>query len=469
MNELPKNDKAQIATCPVAAGPPLACALAGHETEVTYTELDRLARGAGNRLDSLGLDPTTTVVLGVAVDIHACAMLLALLRRGNRVCMLDPRMPAAYAEERAKEVGAISITFDDGPLTPETRPLPPAAKDEGARPRARLGSPGAEPNVIVFTSGSTGKPKAAVLSMGNVLTAAQWANVNMPLGAGDGWLLSLGIHHVAGLGILFRCWAAGAAAVLASSGVSLAQAIMNTRVTHLSLVPTQLHRLMNDDACIQRLGAMKGILLGGAPAPERLIRRAFDAGLPIHTSYGMTETCAQICATPPGASLDMLLTSGRPLGPHAVRISPEGEIEVGGPTRFLGYWKEGGLVEPFTHDGWLRTGDLGNLDEQGHLTITGRRDNMFIAGGENIQPEEVEAALCALRGVAQAVVVPAPHEAFGATPAAFVRMDNGSAPDGTALRDALLDKLPKFKVPRHWFPWPDGLPQGMKVNPQETD
>jgi O-succinylbenzoic acid--CoA ligase len=397
----------------------------------------------------------------VPVYVDACATLLGLLRMGNIVCILDPKAPEAYAQDRCMEVGTCMDILPDDMTGPERLTRDPGLHMLTSDPPYWYSI--ADPAIIVFTSGSTGRPKAAVLSMGNMMAAAQLANLNMPLVPGDGWLLSLGIHHVAGLGILFRCWTAGAAVVLPPPDASLAEAVMDPRVTHLSLVPTQLHRLMENPAHTRRLAAMKGILLGGAPSPEALIRRAHAAGLPIHTGYGMTETCAQICATPPGASLDKLLTSGWPLGEDAVRISPEGEIEVGGPTRFLGYWDEGRLVQPFTKDSWFRTGDLGHLNARNCLTVTGRRDNMFIAGGENIQPEEVEAVLCALPDVAEAVVVPVPHDAFGATPAAFVRMDDGSAPDGDALRAALLEKLPKFKVPRHWFPWPETAQQGLKI------
>jgi O-succinylbenzoic acid--CoA ligase len=295
-----------------------------------------------------------------------------------------------------------------------------------------------------------------VLSLRNHLESARASNANIPLESDDTWLLSLPLHHVAGFGVLFRCLMAGATISIPPSGATLQTCISD--VTHVSLVARQLAQLLDAGA---PLNALKAILLGGSAIPAPLIDRAFAAGLSIHTSYGMTETATQIAATPPGATRAQLASSGRPLVPGTIRIADDGRIHVMGPARFLGYWDGGALSCPFDAEGWFTTSDCGYFDDDGFLYITGRADNVFIAGGENIQPEEIERVLCALPGIMQAIVVPVAHPEFGATPVAFV--DDGEGREAE-LRAALAGALPRFAQPHLYFPWPTHLAvEGLKI------
>jgi O-succinylbenzoic acid--CoA ligase len=145
-----------------------------------------------------------------------------------------------------------------------------------------------------------------------------------------------------------------------------------------------------------------------------------------------------------------------------VSVSREGEILVRGETLFAGYVEGERIDRPVDAASWFHTGDLGKLDEDGYLWVKGRQDNMFVSGGENMQPEEVEEALCCLEGVEEAVVVPVPDEWFGARPVAFVRVAGG-APEPQALSRALELSLPRFKIPVTFYAWPDAV-GGMKVD-----
>ncbi len=185
-------------------------------------------------------------------------------------------------------------------------------------------------------------------------------------------------------------------------------------------------------------------------------------GLPIHTSYGLTEMASQVTATPPGASREELRTSGRPLPHREISISEEGEVLVRGETLFTGYVKGDIIDRPLDVDGWFHTGDLGGLDADGFLRVRGRKDNLFISGGENIQPEEIEAALCRLDGIEDAVVVPVPDMEFGFRPVAFVRTTGGSV-ETEDLARALEPTLPRFKIPVAFYGWPEGV-GGMKLD-----
>jgi O-succinylbenzoic acid--CoA ligase len=160
---------------------------------------------------------------------------------------------------------------------------------------------------------------------------------------------------------------------------------------------------------------------------------------------------SQITTTVPGAPSEDLRTAGCRLPHRRIRIEDE-QIMVAGAPLFRGYVTKRGIVDPRTDDGWYPTGDRGRIDATGRLHVLGRRDRMFVSGGENIQPEEIETVLERLEGIERAVVVPVPDPEYGERPVAFLRgLAPGAAP---ALREALAETLPKFKIPDafHSFP-----------------
>ena len=256
---------------------------------------------------------------------------------------------------------------------------------------------------------------------------------------------------------MFRCAVADAAVAIPDADTPLPRAIEVLRPTHLSLVPTQLRRLLNDDGSVRALAGVKAVLMGGAPMPADLVARAWRLGIPIHTSYGLTETSSQVTATRPGDDLESLMTSGASLTPGTVSISEDGEILVRGKSLFLGYREKQNLHRPMTPDGWFATGDLGRFDDSGRLIVTGRRDNLFISGGENVQPEEVECRLCELPGVEQALVVPVADDEYGEVGAAYVKMAGDTSIDASTLAAQLREQLPPCKIPKQFHPWPDDL------------
>jgi O-succinylbenzoic acid--CoA ligase len=267
----------------------------------------------------------------------------------------------------------------------------------------------------------------------------------------------LPLYHVGGLAILFRCLLAGATVALPQHGAPLGEAIAGVGATHVSLVSTQLLRLLRENTNVDGLEA---VLMGGGPVPASLVEEAVARGLPIHTSYGLTEMASQVTTTPSGASTEELHTAGRVLPDREVSISEEGEILVRGETLFAGYVEGEELDRSLDADGWFHTGDLGGLDETGCLRVVGRRDNLFISGGENLQPEEIEEALCRMEGIDEAVVVPVPDKEFGARPVAFVRAEG----DFKDLVTELGKVLPRFKIPIAFHPWPEKTRVGMKAD-----
>jgi o-succinylbenzoate---CoA ligase len=440
--------------CPLryrALRSPDAEAIAGAGWAISYEELDNRVSAAERRLVDLGLAPGARVALYMPKSVDYLVLFLALIRAGVVACPVSTRLPAGGVGSLLEEAGCKALISSDeepaetggvGLLHPDTL----LTDEVGERALKPLEIPLDRPATVVFTSGSSGRPKAALHTFGNHYFNALGSNENIALAPGDRWLHSLPLYHVGGLSIVFRCLIPGATIAMPDPKATVGESIAELDATHVSLVSTQLRRLLREDT---DLGDLRAVLMGGGPMPEGLVDEAVERGLPVHTSYGLTEMASQVTTTPPGASLRGLRTSGRVLPHREVSVSGEGEILVRGRTLFAGYLRDGGLDRPFDGEDWFRTGDLGELDADGYLRVTGRQDNLFVSGGENVQPEEIEAALLRLQGVEEVVVVPVPDAEFGSRPVAFVRRGGGAGD----LAGELEKFLPRFKIPKTFYGW----------------
>lgn len=384
---------------------PESVALSGDSMTFTYRQLN-----AEVEARSIGL-AERPLILADDDEWSLTLSMLAGLRAGRTVCCLNTRQPSTVQQELRDRAERFT-PFQDGP------------------------------GIILFTSGSSSTPKAVRLPLTGLLTNACASAEVLPLGAGDRWLLSLPLYHVAGIGIVLRCLMGGACVVLCG-GEDFSSSV--AKVSHLSLVPTQLSRLIDSGIGLTHLRA---ILLGGASASAALIEDVVRLGLPVHTTWGMTETGAQFTTTR-DSSAAALASSGQALRGRELRISDDGEIEVRGEGLFEGY--EGGPRR--SADSWFATGDLGHVDEAGRLHVTGRRDLQFVCGGENIQPEAIEQALLSLPAVAAAVVVPIADKEFGHRPAAFI---SAAEWQPEVWIESLRKVLPGYMIPRHLALWPEG-------------
>ena len=421
----------------------------------TWGELLDDADSVASALYMQGVRPGDLVALWGTSEACTVRRLFAIWRAGAVAVPLNTRLPVAAAAHDLLDINCRFLLTDERPIdAPITR-----LSSEPCDQKIELPSFDARrPATALFTSGSSGAAKACLHTFGNHLFNALGANANMPFALGDCWLLSLPLHHVSGIAILFRAMITGAA-VGVQDDKPLSSALAALPITHLSLVTTQLLRLLDDAACVKRLQQLKAILLGGSAIPEPLIRRAHDLRLAIFLTYGLTETASQVVTTRPNDDLNDLLAGGRPLPFRELKIL-DNEIWVRGQTLFRGYLQKEGLRSPMDADGWFATGDLGAMDAQGRLRVIGRRDNLFISGGENIYPEEIERALLRLPNVEQAVVVPLTDQAFGHRPALFLKLKGAEPLDLAVLRD----ELPGYKIPKIIFAWPEELPTGLKIN-----
>lgn len=440
---------------------------------LSYRTLDRVVTATAAHLRAIGVDPGMKVALYLPRSWQTVVLLMAIIRARAVACPISTRWPPGRVAEHLQHIDSVLLITDDHDVTA-------AAEDVGAvltasavlltgrsKRRTEMWPLSVEqPATIIFTSGSSGAPKAALHTVGNHYFSAEGSNQNIALARGDRWLLSLPLYHVGGLAILFRCWLAGGTAVIADPALSTAEALTAHRITHVSMVATQLRRLMDSGGLRAARSTLYAVLLGGGPLPDALLDTAHAEGLPLHTTYGMTETSSQVTTTPPDASLDQLKTAGRRLPYRELRISEEQEILVRGRTLFQGYVTGSSLHDPTDSNGWLHTGDLGRLDSDGYLHVTGRKDNQFISGGENIQPEVIERALVQLNGIRRAVVVPTPDAEFGQRPVAFVEPTSDSeGRPRTAWKQELEASLPRFMIPERFYAWP---PQAQSTGPMKV-
>ena len=337
----------------------------------------------------------------------------ALDGTGPAIAPLDDGLPAARLAELIDALGPGSVQDAEGVTSARSGPHEGVA--EGTA-------------VVIGTSGSTGVPKGAELSAAALRHSARASLARVGARPGDRWLCCLPVTHVAGLAVLVRSLVSGTEPVLAERAD--AETVMASGCAHVSLVPTQLQRLLLQAGA--PLAGFSSVLLGGAAAPAGLLDAARDASVPVVTTYGMTETCG-------GCVYD-----GVPLDGVRAEVRDDGRIWISGPVLFSGYLR--GPRAPA--GGWFRTGDLGALDAGGRLRVRGRADDVINTGGHKVVPGEVAAALQACPGVRDAAVVGQPDPEWGErVVAAVVPANPGDPPAVEMLRSHVRERLPRYAIP----------------------
>ncbi len=453
-------------------------ALIDTQRTLSYRQFSQSILHSSRKLRRFGLGQGDRLAIVAPNSMQYVILLVAAWRSGVVAIPVNTRLPAARIRENLNQVGCSAIVLDKS--LRETNQFPDLAThyldDIVSLQSENLSQDDEHQTVlsldqdatVIFTSGSSGSAKAVLHTFGNHYFNALGSNMNIPVHPGDRWLLSLPLYHVGGLAILFRALLGGGGVVIPDSRVPLEKSIVELKATHISLVATQLYRLMQAGTAIDYLRKMKVILLGGSAIPSVLVKEAAGLGLPIFTSYGSTEMASQVTTTAPDDGPERLVTSGKLLPFRKMKIAPDGEILVRGRTLFRGYVTGNSVTQPDCEKGWFSTGDLGHFDDQDYLVVHGRKDNMFVSGGENIQPEEIERILGEMDGVADVVVVPVESEEFGQRPAAFIKMRGGEEREDRKFEEFLTGKLPRFKLPDYFFPWPEeGDKPGMKIDRAE--
>ncbi|HTD57959.1 MAG TPA: AMP-binding protein, partial [Solirubrobacteraceae bacterium] len=284
---------------------------------------------------------------------------------------------------------------------------------------------------VIHTSGTTSQPRPVELTYGNFLWSALGSGVALGVDPSERWLCALPLSHVGGLSILVRSVIYATTAVIHErfdSGRVLT-ALREEQITLVSLVSTTLARLL--DAGLHHPSHLRWALTGGGPVPAALIERAREAGVPVVATYGLTEASSQVT------------TGGPPLFCTRLTLGEDGEIMVAGPTV---------ARSASSGDGFLHTGDLGRIDGEGFLQVSGRKAETIVSGGENVSPSEVEAVLEAFPGVIEAAVVGREDPQWGEAVTAIVVVAPEQGPERSVgegpLREHCAARLAPFKVPK---------------------
>jgi acyl-CoA synthetase (AMP-forming)/AMP-acid ligase II len=309
----------------------------------------------------------------------------------------------------------------------------------------------ADPVALIFSSGTTGLPKGAVFDGNNLLAGARSAGImSAPY---DRRLTSTPFAHA---GYMFKLWDQllwGTTLVIPPTpwtADGMAVLLREEKITVAGAVPTQWAKLL--EVCApEALPHLRVGVVATAPASPELVRAVAERiGVPLVVRYAMTE-CPTICGTEPDDTPEIQSrTVGRPAPGMAVRIADDGVVEVRGPCVMRGYWRDPELTASVLSDGWLRTGDMGVLNDDGTLSIVGRSGDMYIRGGFNVHPVEVEQVIATHPGVARTAVVGRPAPVIGEIGVAFVvPEDPAAAPSLAELRAHVRTQLADYKAPDH--------------------
>jgi O-succinylbenzoic acid--CoA ligase len=483
---------ARTVVCPVAAWAeraPAAVAVVFREGSLDYRALDARVRAFAAALRARGAVRGDTVALLAEATPDAVALLFAAARVGCAVALVNTRLAPAEVAALLARTAPVLVLAEPSllPLAPGAVPLdqlaspakavPPSLRGPGTPGEPRPGLPRISLDAVwtlLFTSGTTGVPKAAEATVSAHLASARSTIDLLGLGPDTRFLCCLPLFHVGGFAIAVRCALAGGAVLLQRRfDAEQAARALASGATHASLVATTLARtldVLEAGAPVPPPGAGRpgpAILVGGGPVPPALLARAGAAGLSVLQTYGLTEACTQVTCERPGEEDGQ--TAGAPVPGVQVRIVDrhgarvpalqEGQIEVNSHALFRGYRGDAAATAAALHEGWLRTGDLGLLDERGRLRVLARRTDLIVTGGENVYPAEVEAVLLTHPQIVDAAVAARPDAEFGeAVVAVLVARAGAASPSLEAVRAFCKERLAGFKAPRE-VRWVEALPR----------
>jgi O-succinylbenzoic acid--CoA ligase len=443
--------------CPVhtqALRAPGRLALVAGARCLSFAELDAEVSAWAGRLHTRGVGPNGRVAVLAWNGVASVALLFAAGRLGAALVPLNARFTRAELAPLVQRVRPRALLAEEAlsARLPEAELLEAVERERPLAPPADVRFGLEEDWAVLFTSGTTGQPKGARLPQRAFLASAAASRANLGASTADRWLCNLPLFHVGGLAMAVRCAVDGAALVLQRrfDAEATARAFSEQEVTHASLVPRTLALTLEAGAAV---GALRGLLVGGGPLPAELAERARAKRFPVLQTYGLTEACSQVATERPAEANGR--TAGPPLPGLAVRVcGPEGgplrvgeagEIHVHGPTVMAGYLDDADASTRALTKGWLRTGDIGALDEAGRLQVLARRLDLILTGGENVYPAEVEAVLASHPGVAEAAVVGRSDRTWGEVPVAAVVLRPGAELAG--LLEWARRRLAGFKVP----------------------
>ena len=419
----------------------------------TYSALNDWAESIAVELEAQNISRGARVGIHLGNQPFYVALIHALARLGAVAVPLNVRLAESELRWQVEQSGCSLVISESDRLGLSQRILRPEHFSTPGDSPAPLRPPPEPDSVqgIFFTSGTTGFPKGALLTFGNHHASALASAERLPVRDNDRWLLTMPLYHIGGMSIVFRAAIHGFEIVLRPGFDvdAVHHALAEENVTHVSLVPTMLHRLLEKYPNFKPSPSLRVILLGGAGTPAPLLDKALQLSLPIALTYGLTEAASQVATSTPEQTRKKPGSVGKPLSGTTVTILDEsgkplpngqvGEIVVSGKTVMRGY-----LHESLGRS--LRTGDIGHLDSDGDLWVHTRRTDLIVSGGENIYPEEIERALMTHPAVSEAGVVGLPDPEWGQVVAAVVVARESVSEE--VLIQFLRSQIAGYKIPK---------------------
>ncbi|MCK8817884.1 o-succinylbenzoate--CoA ligase [Natroniella sulfidigena] len=430
----------------------------------SFSELNNQAIELARQLAACGINSKDRVAVLMYNSLDFVRVIYALNKLGAILVPLNTRLITSELNFQLQDVEASLLIYDQQTeelgtkLNLEEKVKITELPDSKAKISLQQQHQKSDIHSIIYTSGTTGNPKGALLTYGNYWSSAMGSLLNLGLYDDDCWLACLPLFHVGGLSILIRSVIYGIPMMLHSSFEPeiINQAIDAGKVSHISLVSNMLLRMLNQRNDRPYPETLRCLLVGGGPVPEDLLRRCAQIKAPVVQTYGLTETTSQVATLAPEEALDKLGSAGKPLFPTELYIADQkgqqvasgtvGEIIVRGPTITQGYFNKPEATATAIQDGWLHTGDLGYLDDEGYLYVVDRLHDLIISGGENIYPAEVEDVLTNHPAVEAAGVVGEADEQWGHVPVAYVKAE--AEVEQEELISFCREHLAGYKVPK---------------------
>ncbi|WP_313409988.1 AMP-binding protein [Aeromicrobium sp.] len=413
-------------------------AVADDRTSLTYTELDERAGAVAGRLAAEGFGRGDVLAIMLANRVELVVCLFAAWRLGGTATPVNPAFTDVEATHQVSDSGArLIVVEDDDSPTGGARPVTvaslAAAPPTGVAPVVNAPDDIA---LLVYTSGSTGRPKGVMLSHANVEAMSSTMANHMELDDRDHCMLILPLFHVNAVmvSLLAPLRVGGRLTIIGRfSPQTFFGEVERIRPTYFSAVPTIYALLASLPREVQPdTSSLRFVVCGAAPVSQELLTACEERfGFVMVEGYGLTEgTCASACNPVGRDAVRKLGTVGPALpgqriaigGPGGEHLPPGevGEVLISGPTVMQGYLNKPEATAGTIVDGWLHTGDVGRLDEDGYLQLVDRIKDMIIRGGENLYPKEIENTIAQIEGVLEVAVVGRSDDVLGEVPVAFV-------------------------------------------------